>query len=67
MLAGSSRGKGFIPLDNRPGMFIAFAAEPGHTASDFGENGWPYAKAFAAEIVNRRNTTFSCLTTCIRR
>ncbi len=49
-LGGSRGGKGFVPVDNRPGMLIAFATEPGRTASDIGANGGPYARALANHL-----------------
>jgi uncharacterized caspase-like protein len=55
-LGGSRGGKGFVAVDNRPGMLIAFATEPGHTASDTGKYGGPYANALATELRKRGQT-----------
>jgi murein DD-endopeptidase MepM/ murein hydrolase activator NlpD len=46
-----STSKGFIPVSDQAGMFIAYAAAPGRAASDRGERSGPYAAALAAEIV----------------
>ena len=44
-------GKGFVPLGQQSGVLVAFAAEPGKTASDTGPGSGPYAAALAAELV----------------
>src|SRR5262249_5884142 len=36
-LQGSRGGKGFVPVDQQSGVLVAFAAEPGKTASDTGQ------------------------------
>jgi hypothetical protein len=50
-LQGSRGGKGFVPVGQQSGVLIAFATEPGKTASDLGESSGPYAAALAAELV----------------
>src|SRR5262245_17520451 len=44
-------GKGFLPAGQQSGVLVAFAAEPGKTASDLGRESGPYASALAAELV----------------
>jgi TPR repeat protein len=52
LLRTQTRGtKGFVPVDARRGMFIAFSTDPGQTASDAGQQSGPYAAALAAELV----------------
>jgi uncharacterized caspase-like protein len=46
---GSS--KGFVPVAEQAGMFIAYATAAGRTASDRGARGGPYSNALAREIV----------------
>ncbi len=43
-------GKGFLPVDTRRGMLIAFSTDPGETATDEGSRSGPYAAALAAEL-----------------
>jgi tetratricopeptide (TPR) repeat protein len=43
--------KGFVPVAQISGLLIAYATAPKQSASDVGDNGGPYAKALAAEIV----------------
>jgi uncharacterized caspase-like protein len=43
--------KGLVPVAEQQGMFIAYASAPGHTASDKGDKGGPYATALAAELL----------------
>jgi formylglycine-generating enzyme required for sulfatase activity len=50
-LQGARGGKGFVPIDHQSGVLLAFAAEPGKTASDTGQGSGPYAAALAAELV----------------
>jgi len=50
-LQGARGGKGFVPLGQQSGVLVAFAAEPGKTASDTGLGSGPYAAALAAELV----------------
>ena len=50
-LQGARGGKGFVPLGQQSGVLVAFAAEPGKTASDTGQGSGPYASALAAELV----------------
>jgi len=50
-LAGTRGAKGFVPVAERPGMFISFSTAPGSTASDDGQDSGPYAAALASEIV----------------
>ena len=42
--------KGLVPVAEQQGMFIAYAAAPGRTASDRGDGSGPYASALAAEL-----------------
>jgi hypothetical protein len=50
-LQGMRGGKGFDPIGQQSGVLVAFAAEPGRTASDTGSGSGPYAAALAAELV----------------
>ena len=50
-LQGARGGKGFVPVGQQSGVLVAFAAEPGKTASDTGAGSGPYAAALAAELV----------------
>jgi hypothetical protein len=50
-LQGARGGKGFLPVGQQSGVLVAFAAEPGKTASDTGAGSGPYAAALAAELV----------------
>jgi uncharacterized caspase-like protein len=50
-LATKNPVKGFVPVNERQGMFIALASAPNDTASDAGEGSGPYAAALAAELV----------------
>lgn len=50
-LQGARGGKGFAPIGQQSGVLVAFAAEPGKTASDTGQGSGPYAAALAAELV----------------
>jgi uncharacterized caspase-like protein len=50
-LQGARGGKGFVPVGQQSGVLVAFAAEPGKTASDLGQGSGPYAAALAAELV----------------
>jgi len=43
--------KGFVAVPQTPGLLIAYATAQGKTAADVGENGGPYARALADEIV----------------
>jgi formylglycine-generating enzyme required for sulfatase activity len=43
--------KGFVPVAQTPGLLIAYATAQGKTAADVGDNGGPYARALATEIV----------------
>jgi uncharacterized caspase-like protein len=54
-LGGVRGAKGFIPVDAKPGMLIAFSTAPGTTASDQGENSGPYAQALAIQLVRPGN------------
>src|SRR5215831_539023 len=49
-LQGARGGKGFVPVGQQSGVLVAFAAEPGKTASDTGQGSGPYAAALAAEL-----------------
>ena len=42
--------KGFIPVAEQQGMFIAYASKQGQTASDLGDKSGPYSAALAAEL-----------------
>src|SRR5215831_4341250 len=50
-LQGARGGKCFIPTGQQSGVLIAFAAEPGKTASDIGQGSGPYAAALATELI----------------
>src|SRR5215471_17816572 len=50
-LQGARGGKGFLPVGQQSGVLVAFAAEPGKTASDTGQSSGPYAAALAAELI----------------
>jgi uncharacterized caspase-like protein len=50
-LQGARGGKGFVPVGQQSGVLVAFATEPGKTASDAGQGNGPYAAALAAELV----------------
>lgn len=50
-LQGARGGKGFVPIDQQSGVLVAFATEPGKTASDLSKGSGPYASALAAELV----------------
>jgi len=43
--------KGFVPVPQTPGLLIAYATAQGKTATDVGDNGGPYAKPLAIELV----------------
>jgi uncharacterized caspase-like protein len=45
-----SSTKGFVPVAEQQGMFIAYASAAGRTASDVGAESGPYAAALAAEL-----------------
>jgi hypothetical protein len=40
-----------VPVGQQSGVLVAFATEPGKTASDIGQGSRPYAAALAAELV----------------
>jgi uncharacterized caspase-like protein len=42
-LQGARGGKGFVPVGQQSGVLVAFATEPGKTASDIGQSSGPYA------------------------
>ena len=46
-----STTKGFVPVAEQAGLFIAYATAAGRTASDKGAKGGPYATALAREMV----------------
>src|SRR5215831_18229866 len=50
-LQGARGGKGFLPVGQQSGVLVAFATEPGKTASDTGQGSGPYAAALATELV----------------
>ena len=50
-LRGARGGKGFVPVGQQSGVLVAFATEPGRTASDIGQGSGPYAAALATELV----------------
>src|SRR5215467_13522985 len=50
-LQSAKGGKGFIAVGQQSGVLIAFASEPGKTASDTGQGSGPYAAALAAELI----------------
>src|SRR5262249_38415340 len=43
--------RGFVPISDASGLLIAYATAPRKTASDMGEDGGPYAKTLAGEIM----------------
>src|SRR5262245_20070905 len=43
--------KGFVPIGGTAGLLIAYATAPRKTASDVGDNGGPYAKILAEEVM----------------
>jgi uncharacterized caspase-like protein len=50
-LKGARGGKGFVAVEHQSGVLVAFATEPGKTASDSGQGSGPYAAALAEELV----------------
>jgi uncharacterized caspase-like protein len=50
-LQGARGGKGFMPVGQQSGIPVAFAAEPGKTASDIGQGSGPYAAVLATELM----------------
>jgi Caspase domain len=50
-LQGARGGKGFVLVGQQSGVLVAFATEPGKTATDLGKGSGPYAAALAAELV----------------
>jgi len=50
-LQGARGGKGFVAVGQQSGVLVAFATEPGKTASDLGQGSGPYASALAAELI----------------
>jgi carboxyl-terminal processing protease len=46
-----STSKGFVPVAEQQGMFIAYATAAGRTASDRGDGSGPYAAALASELL----------------
>ncbi|MCB1512060.1 MAG: SUMF1/EgtB/PvdO family nonheme iron enzyme [Hyphomicrobiaceae bacterium] len=52
LLKTATKGsKGFVPVQSRLGMLIAFSTDPGQTASDEGRYSGPYASALAKELM----------------
>src|SRR5262249_24793736 len=47
-LQGTRGCKGFLPVGQQSGVLVAFATEPGKTASDTRQRSGPYAAALAA-------------------
>src|SRR5262245_29009221 len=43
--------KGFVPITDTAGLLIAYATAPRKTASDVGDDGGPYAKILAEELM----------------
>src|SRR5262245_61400042 len=43
--------KGFVPITDTAGLLIAYATAPRKTASDVGDDGGPYAKVLAEELM----------------
>src|SRR5262245_21639948 len=43
--------KGFVPITDTAGLLIAYATAPRKTASDIGDDGGPYAKTLADELM----------------
>jgi formylglycine-generating enzyme required for sulfatase activity len=60
-LRGTRGAKGFAAVSEKNGMVIAFASAPGTTASDGGNDGGPYARALAKEIVRQGLDHYSVL------
>lgn len=49
--APTKGGKGFVAVEAKRGLLIAFSTDPGQTASDEGQGGGPYARALANELL----------------
>jgi uncharacterized caspase-like protein len=49
-------GKGFVPVGQQSGVLVAFATEPGKTATDLGQGSGPYASALASELAKPAQT-----------
>jgi uncharacterized caspase-like protein len=49
-LPTKSAVKGFQPVTDRNGMFVAFSTSPNTSSSDIGDNGGPYARILGSEI-----------------
>jgi uncharacterized caspase-like protein len=58
-LQGARGGKGFVPVGQQSGVLVAFAAEPGKTASDRGQGSGPYAAALAYELIKPGQDDFN--------
>ena len=43
--------KGFVPVTDTTGLLVAYATAPRKTASDVGDDGGPYAKTLAEELI----------------
>ncbi|MBM3576656.1 MAG: caspase family protein [Alphaproteobacteria bacterium] len=50
-LPSKTTSKGFEPVGQTNGIFIAFSTSPNDTASDVGEKGGPYARSLSAELL----------------
>jgi hypothetical protein len=50
-IGGQKGPKGFVSIEERPGMLIAFASAPNTSALDIGEGSGPFAHALAEAIV----------------
>jgi Caspase domain len=55
-LQGARGGKGFVPVGQQSGVLVAFASEPGKTATDIGQGSGPYAAALATELMKPGQT-----------
>src|SRR5262245_47850208 len=55
-LQGARGSKGFLPIGQQSGVLVAFATEPGKTATDVGQGSGPYAAALAAELIKPEQT-----------
>src|SRR5262249_52447352 len=56
--------KGFTPLVDTAGLLIAYATAPRKTASDVGDDGGPYAKILAAELLQPGVEAVTMFRTC---
>jgi len=57
-LQGARGGKGFVPVGQQSGVLVAFATEPGKTASDIGQNSGLFAAVLATDAFNPRGKLY---------